>query len=70
MPTQKKKSTKTTKGKAVGTKTHKKACTKTCCKKSCKQLSNTDRMHIYIVTALGIITAILLCADVAMVNIG
>ncbi|MBQ3296472.1 hypothetical protein IJI79_00255 [Candidatus Saccharibacteria bacterium] len=68
MPTKKKKTTKTA-SKKVANKTHRKAATKTCCKKSCKELSNTERMHIYIVTALGFITAILLCMDVAMVNV-
>lgn len=67
MPTKTKKSTKTAKGK-VATKTHKKACTKTCCKKGSKELSNTERMHIYIVTALSFIAAILLCMDIVFVN--
>lgn len=59
MATKKKKSTKTA-NKKTTTRTHKKAC---------KQISNAERMHVYIVTALGIIAAILLSMDVAMVNI-
>lgn len=69
MPTtKKKKSTKTAKSKVIN-KTHKKAASKTCCKKCPKELTNAERMHIYIVTALGFITAILLCMDVAMINV-
>ena len=41
--------------------TSRKACTKS----SCKQ-DNRMRNHIYIVTALSMITLFLLCADVAM----
>lgn len=37
---------------------------KTCAKKTC--ISSQERMHIYIVTAMGMIAGILLCADVAM----
>ena len=40
------------------------ASRKTCAKKS--MLNNTDRMHIYIVTAMSMVTLILLCADIAM----
>ena len=60
--TKKKKSTKTAKKVTTATKTRK----KTCCKKCSKELSNTERMHIYVVTALSITVAILLCADAAM----
>ena len=31
------------------------------------EITNKERMHIYIVTALAIIAGILLCADAAMV---
>ena len=66
MPTvKKKKSTKTAK-RATTARTHKKAASRTCCKK-CKTISNSERMHIYVVTALSIIAGILLCADIAMV---
>ncbi|MBQ6410179.1 hypothetical protein IJI18_02925 [Candidatus Saccharibacteria bacterium] len=62
--TKKKKSTKTAAKKTAATKTHKKAACRTYCKKSA--ISSRDRMHIYIVTALSITAAILLCADAAM----
>lgn len=62
MPTaKKKKSTKTAAKKTTATKTRKKC---TCSKKA--TLSPRDRMHVYIVTALSITAAILLCADAAM----
>lgn len=32
----------------------------------CKGISSKERMHVYIVTAMGMIAGILLCADVAM----
>ena len=69
MPTtKKKKTTKTAKGKTAA-KTTKKACTRTCCKKGNKDITNTERWHVYIVTALSFIAAILLCADVAIMNV-
>ena len=42
-----------------------KSCTarKTCAKKT---ISNGERMHVYIVTAMSMIAGILLCADIAM----
>ena len=63
--TKKKKSTKTAK-KVTATKTRKKASCRTNCRKCNKELSNTERMHIYVVTALSITAVILLCADAAM----
>ncbi|MBR3252967.1 hypothetical protein IKF84_02750 [Candidatus Saccharibacteria bacterium] len=66
--TKKKKSTKTAKRTTTATKTHKKSCCRTNCKKG-KDLSNTERMHIYIVTALSITAAILLCTDAAMMMV-
>lgn len=60
----KKQSTKTTKkttAKSGGAR--KKSCTRTA---KCKGISNQERMHVYIVTAMSMIAAILLCADVAM----
>lgn len=67
MPTtKKKKTTKTAAKRSVAAKTHRKAATRTCCKKCAKEVSGTEKMHIYIVTALGFVTAILLCANAAM----
>ena len=40
-----------------------KKCTKTVCKKQDK----AEKFHIYIITALSMITAILLCADAALI---
>ena len=59
----KKTATKTAKKTAVKARTQKKAATRTT---KCKQISNQDRMHIYIVTAMGMIAGILLCANAAM----
>lgn len=58
----KKKSTKTAK-KTTARKTGSRANTRST---KCKGISNKERMHIYIVTAMSMIAAILLCADVAM----
>lgn len=58
----KKTATKTKKTAAKST-TRKKACTRTA---KCKGVSSKERLHIYIVTAMGMIAGILLCADVAM----
>lgn len=69
MPTKKQKSTKTASKKTISKGTHRKATTRTASKKSTKELSNTERWHVYIVTGLGMIAAILLCADVAMMNV-
>lgn len=66
--TKKKKTTKTAKRVTTASRTHKKACCRTNCKKG-KELTNTERMHIYVVTALGMIAAILLCADVAIMMV-
>ena len=56
----KKQSTKTAK-KTTAKKTAQKStrCTKCAC-------SNRDRNHIYFITAMGIVAAILLCANVAI----
>ena len=41
---------------------------KACCRTAkCKDITNKERMHIYIVTTMAIIAGILLCADTAMV---
>ncbi|MBR2543370.1 hypothetical protein IKF03_02140 [Candidatus Saccharibacteria bacterium] len=41
---------------------------RTCCaKKACQ--NNHDRNHIYVVTVMGMITAILLCANAAMLMV-
>ena len=45
------------------TTTRKKSCARTMKQQG---ISNQERMHIYIVTAMAIITGILLCADAAM----
>ena len=62
--------------KKQATKTAKKAprakagCAKkrTCAKKAC-HISNRDRYHIYAVTVMGMIAAILLCANAAMMMV-
>lgn len=59
----KKTSTKTAK-KGTATKAKSAACKKTCSRKG--GMSNRERMHVYVVTALSMITAIILCADAAM----
>ena len=58
----KKTSTKTAK-KSTARKTGSRANTRTT---KYKSISNKERIHIYIVTAMSMIAAILLCADVAM----
>ena len=69
MPTTKKKKVTKTASKKVATKTTKKASTRTACKKGSKAISNTERWHVYIVTALSFIAAILLCMDVVFINV-
>lgn len=64
--TKKKKSTKTAKRTTTAAKTHKKVACRTNCKKN-QEITNSERMHVYIVTALSITAAILLCADAAMI---
>ena len=59
----KKKSTKTNK-KSTARRTGSRVNTRT---NKCKGISNKERMHIYIVTAMSMIATLLLCADVAMV---
>lgn len=45
----------------------KSACsTKKCAKTSCKKQNRAERYHVYLITALSMITAILLCADIAI----
>ncbi len=61
----KKKSTKTTK-KSTARKTGSRANTRS---NKCKGISNKERMHIYIVTAMSMIAAIMLCADIAMMMV-
>ena len=60
----KKQSTKTAK-KTTAKKATGKGCTHAKSAR-CTKCSNRDRNHIYIITALGMITAILLCANVAL----
>ena len=57
----KKQSTKTTK-KTTAKKTGSRTNTRT----SKKDISNKERIHIYIVTAMSMLAGILLCADIAM----
>lgn len=61
----KKQSTKTSK-KAPAKKAGSRANTKSC---KCKDISNKERMHIYIVTAMSLVAGILLCADAAMMMV-
>lgn len=42
-----------------------KKCTKTACKKQ----NQTEKYHVYLITALSMITAILLCADIAFMMV-
>ena len=60
----------------TATKTAKKCTTcnqarrKTACKtKKSQGISNQERMHVYIVTAMGMIAGILLCANAAMMMV-
>lgn len=64
----KKKVTKTTKKATCASKTHKKACCRTACKKG-KGITTAERMHIYVVTTLAIITGLLICIDAAFLSI-
>lgn len=54
----------------TATKTAKKAACNKCRKKACtrtnKGISNNERMHVYIITVMGMIAGILLCANAAM----
>ena len=58
----KKTATKTAK-KAARPQARKKACTRTAKKQG---VSRSDRMHIYVITAMAMIAGILLCANAAM----
>ena len=57
------KTAKKTTARKKSTQTRKKACSRTT---KCRDITNRERMHLYIVTAMAIITGILLCADAAM----
>jgi len=59
----KKTSTKTAK-KSTSTKAKSTAAKKTCSRKNCT--NSRERMHVYIVTALSMLAAIILCADAAI----
>ena len=61
----KKTATKTAK-KTTRPQARKKACAKTA--KQCK-CNKTEKIHVYVVTAMGIVTAILLCANAAMMMV-
>ena len=66
--TKKKKSTKTAKKVTTAARTHKRIASCTNCKRK-EDLSNTEPMHVYVVTALSITAAILLCTDAAMLMV-
>lgn len=51
---------------AKKTQCRKKSCCRTCAK---QDISNQEKMHIYIITAMSIIAGILLCADAAMMMV-
>lgn len=59
----KKTATKTTKKTTAKSGARKKTVTRTA---KAKDISNSERMHVYIVTVMSMIAVILLCADVAM----
>ena len=61
----KKTATKTAK-KTTCNKCRKKACTRT---NKCKGISNEERKDVYIVTAMGMITGLLLCANAVMLMV-
>ena len=60
----KKTATRTTKKSQTARKTGSRANTRT--RKKQQEITSQERMHIYIVTALAITAAILLCANAAM----
>lgn len=62
----KKTATKTAKKTTAKAGARKQACTRTA---KCKGISNSERMHIYAVTVMGMIAGILLCANVAMMAV-
>ena len=41
----------------------------TCKTKKCQGISKQEKMHVYIVTAMGMIAGILLCANAAMMMV-
>lgn len=59
----KKTATKTAKKTTAKSGARKQACMRTA---KCKGISNSERMHIYAVTVMGMIAGILLCANIAM----
>ena len=59
----KKTATKTAKKSTAKSGARKKTSTRTA---KAKGISNRERTHVYIVTIMSMVTAILLCADVAM----
>lgn len=64
--TKKKQSTKTAKKSSVKAGARKKFSTRTA---KAKSISSKERMHVYIVTVMSMIVGILLCADIAMINV-
>ena len=63
MPQAKKKAATKTARKTTAKKSGRKSCSKNM---RCAQISTAERNHVYLVTAMSIITAILLCANIAM----
>ena len=51
---------------AKRTTTRKKSCSRTT---KCREITNRERMHIYLVTAMAIIAGVLLCTDAVMVMV-
>ena len=62
-----KKSTRTAKKPQAARKTGSRA--NTCTRKKQQGISDQERMHVYIVTAMAIIAGVLLCANAAMMMI-
>ncbi len=63
----KKQATRTAKKTAArGQQARRKACTRT---SKQQRANNQEKMHVYVVTVMGMITAILLCANVAMMMV-
>lgn len=42
-----------------------KSCKKSCTRTQCKDITTSEKIHVYIVTAMAMIAGILLCANVA-----
>lgn len=51
---------------AKRTTTRKKSCGRTT---KCREITNQEKMHVYLVTAMAMVAGILLCVDAAMMII-